>query len=220
MSVNTVSRIGVGIVAGKGVIRRGVKKENAVGIGVGIVTGKGVIIGVAEPNAGIAGIGFGLYRFYKNQLDLAMSYCYKISGAKFNTITKKQVNLDVTVKLLNNSSFEADITGYNLDVVLNGKLVATIASNKTLTIKANGVSELGLNVDFDPSKVFNPSDLLNLIAWAITDKENIVIRTKGTFSAKLNFIKVSDYPVDISMTLAEIMAPDDPNAPKQVCNIQ
>jgi LEA14-like dessication related protein len=170
--------------------------------------------------AGLAGIGYGLYRFYKKQIDLALSYCYKISGAKFNTVTKNRINLDLMVKILNNSAFQADLTGYDFDVFINGKFIAKIAGSKAQSIASKGVSELGLNIDFNPDKVFNADDLMKLITWYFTDKANVVIQVRGSFSVRLNFIKVSEYPIDVKMSLADITAPEDPKKPKQICNIQ
>lgn len=170
--------------------------------------------------AGIGGLGFALYAFYKRQITLAMSYCYKFSNISFINTSKDRFTIDLTLKIKNQSDIRLNLPNYMFEVYINNKFITTVASAVPTDLLANAVSLLTVRIDFNPSKVFNFSDVLSLIASALTDKSKFVIRLKGKISANISFIKIKDMPIDMQMTLADILAPADPNAPEKLqCQI-
>lgn len=179
---------------------------------------KQVVIGTSLI-AGVVALVYGLYQFYTYQISQALKYCYKISSVSFNKISLNNINMNVGVLIMNKSDFVVNLTGYSFDIYLNEKLITTAKSNQIQTIANNSVSEIVANVNFEPSKFFDLSYVAQLLIWAVNSKDKIVLQIKGSFSAKLNFIQIANYPVDFKMTLAEILAPEDPNNPKEKCDI-
>jgi hypothetical protein len=68
-----------------------------------------------------------------------------------------------------------------------------------------------MNIKFDPLKFWKESDALALVIYATTSRKNFIIRVNGYLSAKMNFISIANMPIDISMTLDEILNPPKPN---------
>jgi hypothetical protein len=170
--------------------------------------------------AGIGAIAFGLYKFYKYQLSLAMQYCYKISRYNFNALNQDGINMDLFINIENKSDFSVTIIGYNLDILVNNNKVGTVISKTQYTLANKSITEIGLNILFNPLTSFNLTDVISLLGYALTDKSKFIIEVKGSLSGKMNFIQIKDFPIDIKMSLADILAPEDPNKPKTVCDIK
>jgi LEA14-like dessication related protein len=148
-----------------------------------------------------------MYAFYKKQIAAALNYCYKISKVKINNVAKNDIDLDVTVKIRNNSEFILNVTKYSMNVAINGAIVANIASNTPQIIQNKGVSEIVMKVKFDPAKFFKDSDILGIVIAATTNRKAFIISVNGSLSAKMNFLSLTNIPIDISMTLDEILKP-------------
>lgn len=170
--------------------------------------------------AGIGAIVYGLYRFYKYQVSLAMEYCYKITNYKFNALDQNGINMDLFLKIENKSDFIITILGYDLDILVNGKNVGHVVSKTQYTLLNKSITEIGINVLFNPLSSFSLVDVIALLTYAVTDKSKFIIEVKGTISGKMNFIQIKNFPIDIKMSLADILAPEDPNKPKTVCDIK
>ena len=63
---------------------------------------KALIIG------GVGLAGFGLYRYFKYQVDLAMKYDYKIKNFKYLGIKGNDVNVSATIEITNKSNFKLE----------------------------------------------------------------------------------------------------------------
>jgi LEA14-like dessication related protein len=168
--------------------------------------------------SGLSALVFGLYKFYSYQISQALTYCYKLTRLKFNKIDTNRINLDLFLKVRNNSDFIVDLNGYSFEISINEKVVGKAESTMPVTVKNNGVTELGVNLNFDPIQMFDLAYVIKLISYALDDKTKFIIKVKGVLHAKMQFIPIS-MPINITMNLAEITAPEDPNNPKQVCNI-
>jgi len=170
--------------------------------------------------AGIGAVAYGLYKFYKYQVSLAMQYCYKISNYKFNTLNQDGINMDLFVKIENKSDFVFTIVGYSLDILINNNKVGTVISKQQYTLANKSITEIGLNVLFNPIASLNLTEAITLVSYALTAQSKFIVEIKGTFTGKMNFIQIKDFPLDIKMSLADIMAPEDPNKPKTICDIK
>lgn len=179
---------------------------------------KSIIFTVAT-FAAIGAIAFGFYQFYKRQMRLALSFCYKFSKINIITLSKTKLTLDLTLKIRNQSDIRLNLSDYSFQVWINGKFITVISSVSNTDLLANAVSFLTLRVDFDPSKVFDANDLVTLTLTALTDKKNFIIKIKGKISAKANFIKIKDLPIDMQMSLEDIMKPDEKADEKIECKI-
>jgi LEA14-like dessication related protein len=102
---------------------------------------KGLLFG------GLALAGFGLYRYFKYQVDMALNYDYKIKNFKILGTTSENINVALELEIANNSSFEILIKEYDLKIYFKGLNFATSKSNvpfavlpnTSFTLKTNGV---------------------------------------------------------------------------------
>jgi len=75
---------------------------------------KGLLFG------GIGLAGFGLYRYFKYQINLALNYDYKIKNFKVLSYDADVIKTSLEIEIKNNSSFEILIREYNLKIFFKG----------------------------------------------------------------------------------------------------
>jgi hypothetical protein len=92
---------------------------------------KALIIG------GVGLAGFGLYRYFKYQVDLAMKYDYKIKNFKYLGISGNDVKVSATIEITNKSNFRLEINSFDLRLFYNGKKFADVVSTKKIIIEPN-----------------------------------------------------------------------------------
>lgn len=158
--------------------------------------------------AGLVAVSWGAFRYLKRQVKLATKYCYKISNVKFVKLNKERMIIDLHIKVLNRSNFEVLLKGYNLSLYINDTYVLDVSNKISSVVKADGISEFVVRVDFDPYKTkLNPQKILDLISYAVFDKSKFIIQVKGTLNAQLNFIQIKDMPIDFRTSLEQALAP-------------
>ncbi len=172
--------------------------------------GKVVIVG--SMLVASAGIIYAFYNYVKKELQQAMSFCYKFSNAKIVKAEKSSFIITLTIKIRNQSDIRAKIDNYMFRVFINDKFITTISSLTSVDLLASAVSEIPVKIEFNPQKLFNLAEIIKLTTSALVDQKNFIIRIQGTIAASVNFIKIKDFPIDMKMSLAEIMKPTDPNA--------
>ena len=160
---------------------------------------------------GLSTIGYGVYRVLKEQTKLLKSYCWKIKNVVINTFRMDEVYLTFILLLKNQSDIDVTLTNFDLDVFLNNEKVAKVINTDIgIDWKARGVSEIKFDVKFNPKDVFSSISKVTTLAIDIfSNKENVLIGVKGNVTAKHNFIKVSDLPIDYAMSLASITEDKD-----------
>jgi LEA14-like dessication related protein len=94
---------------------------------------------------GLGAIGFGFYTYFKNQLALALNYEYKIKKLRVVNVSDSQVEITGEIDIKNNSSFQIELTSYDLKFSLLGQQVATSLSDTPVII--NGDSSFKMKVD-------------------------------------------------------------------------
>jgi len=92
---------------------------------------KGLLFG------GIALAGFGLYRYFKYQIDLALNYDYKIKNFKVLSYDNDKIKTSIEIEIKNNSSFEILIKEYDLQLFFNGKNFANTSVNTPFAVLPN-----------------------------------------------------------------------------------
>jgi LEA14-like dessication related protein len=147
----------------------------------------------------------GLYVYYKQQVKLALQYCYKISKINLFHIRKDSFSFEIFIKVQNKSNFTLQINGYDLDVLVNDRKVANVKSDKQYKIYSNGISEISFQVDFDPSKIFDKTYLVNLISYALADQSKIVLSITGYLSIAMDFIKIKKLKFDYKTNIQQIV---------------
>jgi|LakMenEpi03Aug12_release.lakeMendotaPanAssembly.Ray.scaffolds.fasta_scaffold249070_4 LEA14-like dessication related protein len=96
---------------------------------------------------GIGLAGFGLYRYFKSQVDLALNYDYKIKNFKILGYDNDNINVSLELEIVNNSSFEILVKEYDLKISFKGKNIANsknnvpfaVLPNNSFTLKTDGV---------------------------------------------------------------------------------
>lgn len=91
---------------------------------------------------GIAIAGFGLYRYFKYQIDMALNYDYKLKDFKIISQQGETMKVSATFEITNKSSFKVDVTGYNLQLFFKDQPFASTTSTEKITIKPNSSFEI------------------------------------------------------------------------------
>jgi LEA14-like dessication related protein len=105
---------------------------------------KGLLFG------GLALAGFGMYRYFKYQVNMAMNYDYKIKDFKIDNIDGTNVTISLAVDIKNKSSFKVKVKEYDLQLAFKGIPFANTKSNvemeilpeSVFTFKTSGVISL------------------------------------------------------------------------------
>jgi LEA14-like dessication related protein len=141
---------------------------------------KALIIG----GVGIA--GYGLYRYFKYQVDLAMKYDYKIKNFKYLGINGNDVKVSATIQITNKSSFRLVVNSFDLDLYYEGKKFADVISTKPVTIEPNS------SFDITGIGVINVNDIKVGLPQFLSDvlkQKPIEIEVIGQL--KINFMNVN-----------------------------
>ena len=96
---------------------------------------------------GIGLAGFGLFRYFKYQIDLALNYDYKIKNFKILSYDSDKINASLEIEVENKSNFQILVNEYNLKISYKGKNFANakkttpflVLPNNSFTLKTEGV---------------------------------------------------------------------------------
>lgn len=150
----------------------------------------------------VAALGISGYVFYKKQIDKLMDMDYEFMGFQLHNLSVSKSIADVKIKLISDSTLEAEILDLYLDVYINGKFVGVVSENKKILIPAKGYSIVDFHIAADLSKVGeNALDLAGQI-WANKDA---TIQLKGTAKVKSSFITVR-VPIDYSESIKYLLS--------------
>jgi LEA14-like dessication related protein len=102
---------------------------------------KGLLFG------GIGLAGFGLYRYFKYQIDLALNYDYKIKNFKVLSYDSDKITASLEIEVMNKSNFQILVNEYDLKISYKGKNFANakkttpflVLPNNSFTLKTEGV---------------------------------------------------------------------------------
>jgi hypothetical protein len=96
---------------------------------------------------GIGLAGFGLFRYFKYQIDLALNYDYKIKNFKVLSYDSEKINASLELEVVNKSNFQILVNEYDLKISYKGKNFANakkttpflVLPNNSFTLKTEGV---------------------------------------------------------------------------------
>lgn len=94
---------------------------------------------------GIALAGFGLFRYFKYQVDLALNYDYKIKKFNIDSYNSDNINVSLELEIVNNSSFEILVKEYDLKISFKGKNFANTKNNVPFVVLPNNSFDLKTN---------------------------------------------------------------------------
>lgn len=146
----------------------------------------------------------GVHVYYQQTLVRRLSAAY--GGFSVVSMNLNAAEINITVTVTNPSSLDANIDSYNLAVYLNGALVSTITSDQKQYIQASGTSDIVLNVKFSPLQALGKVFTKDVIVGLLLNYSSVVVRVAGTISLDHAGISLTDYPVDISSTIQELIS--------------
>lgn len=149
---------------------------------------KGLIIAGA-----IGAVGVGGYFFYREQYRRLQNISFKLEGIKVNSISLKDVDIDLKIRLISEATIEAVVTDLNLDVFVNDVKVGVVTGSSPIIIPAKGYSIADLKVKSNVSEV--AKDAVNL-GTEIYKSKSANVRISGTATIKSWIIKIKNAPID------------------------
>jgi LEA14-like dessication related protein len=95
---------------------------------------------------GIGLAGFGFYRYFKYQVDMALNYDYKIKNFEILGYDNDKINVSIEIEIKNNSNFEILIKEYDLKLFFKSKNFANtkvttpfaVLPNSSFVLKTTG----------------------------------------------------------------------------------
>src|ERR1035437_4855713 len=164
----------------------------------------------------LAVVGLGAWGVY--QYELALKYCYKIKSFNINDASLSNINATLSVAIRNFANIGISILSVDLDVYVNNIKLTNINSKESQKLDGNGVSIISFGIHVTPKEIagLGIGQISTLIAALLGDKSKINVRIIGTVGVGLGVLTLKQLPLDMTMTVADMMA-DDPNA--FVCDI-
>jgi LEA14-like dessication related protein len=141
---------------------------------------KALIIG------GVGLAGFGLYRYFKYQVDLALKYDYKLKNFKYLGIDGNDIKVSATIEITNKSNFKLTINSFDLNLFYKGKKFSDVVSEKPVIINANQSFEVV------GQGILNVNDIKQALPLFIIDvakRKPIDVEVEGNM--KINFMGIN-----------------------------
>jgi LEA14-like dessication related protein len=91
---------------------------------------------------GLGLAGFGLYRYFKYQIDLALSYEYSLKDFKILGQTDNKLDVSAVFSIKNKSSFEVIVKDYDLQLFFKDLPFASTKLTEQITIQPNSTFEI------------------------------------------------------------------------------
>lgn len=103
---------------------------------------------------GFGALGTAFYFYFKQQLELALSYDYKIATWRIDNLTDKTAEVEVTIQLQNKSAFEVTVEQYDLQIFYKDIPIARAISAGKTQILANSTIPIKMvgTIVFDEAK--------------------------------------------------------------------
>ena len=152
---------------------------------------------------GVGGFAFGVYSFYKRQIDILKDLSFNVASVKIVDSSFQETKLLITLNVVNRSEINFTITGYKLSVLVNEQPVSVV-NNKRLNEKVKGLgqlSKINFYATFSPEQVLG-SDFLTAI---LNSLGNTDIRIKGDVATKKWGLPLPKYPLDLSLKLKDFI---------------
>lgn len=125
---------------------------------------------------GIAIAGFGLYRYFRYQVDLALNYDYKLKDFKIISQEGDIIKVSATFSIVNKSSFKVEVKGYDLELAFKDIPFAITKSTETVTIKPNSSFEI---IGYGEINIKSTKIVLLSLVKDIFDRKPIDVSVSG-----------------------------------------
>ena len=126
---------------------------------------------------GLAIAGFGLYRYFKYQIDLALNYDYKLKDFRVIGQEGDLLKVSATFQISNKSSFKVDVIGYELQLFFKDTPFALTKSTDKITIQPNSSFEI---VGYGEININTSKIIILPFLKDVLDRKPIDISVSGT----------------------------------------
>lgn len=177
---------------------------------------KQTVVGIVILTMGAILIGSIIY--FKNQIDKAINYCYKLRAVRFIKLQKDNIIFEIDILINNRSEFDIQINSYELGVYIDNIFITTIKSkNVTQIISPQSKNIVTAVVDFKPDDL-SPDQVGQIITKAIFNRDKLSFRVSGKLAFLFGgLIEMKEFPIEISMTMKEIMEDSPESEERMVC---
>jgi len=94
---------------------------------------------------GLGGIGYGLYYYFRKQLDLALDFDFSIKDIEVLALDNDGVNLGLLISVTNKSSFAIEVIDYDIDMIYEGTNVAKAKSSQKFIVQGDSSFDVPTN---------------------------------------------------------------------------
>lgn len=138
--------------------------------------------------AGLGVIGFGIYRYFKKQIDLITDFEWKVINLSFDTVSPNLLKGKVVFRFTNKSDIELTITKFYLDLYLNGEYIGWLEDKNEFVIPARGFSDIPIGFSVNPQLVVK--NVVDIVVLASKLKDAI-FSFDGAASVRSGFVSTS-----------------------------
>lgn len=111
----------------------------------------------------------GLVLYLRRQFALLADYDYKITGLKFNKISKNNISVDVKTLIFNKSKIEATVNKIYLELLIQDTKVGFVTESGAWIIPAKGSNEIVMKITFNPQLVLK--NIADIVLGGIRQKD-------------------------------------------------
>jgi hypothetical protein len=147
---------------------------------------RGLIIGSIVAGFGL--IGFGIYRYFKKQIDLATNFEWKILDINFKNVSINNLTGKIKFRFENKSDIEIMINEFYLDLYLSGEYIGWLRDSGEFVIPAKGFNDLEFDFTINPTYII--SNALDIISIATKNKD-AMFTLKGYMKVKSGLIRTT-----------------------------
>ncbi len=138
--------------------------------------------------AGLGVIGFGIYRYFKKQVDLLTDFEWSVIKLDFDTVSPNLLKGKVVFRFTNKSDIELTITKFYLDLYLNGEYIGWLEDKNEFVIPARGFSDIPIGFSVNPQLVVK--NVVDIVVLASKLKD-AVFSFDGAASVRSGFVSTS-----------------------------
>jgi len=128
---------------------------------------------------GLALGGFGLYRYFRYQIDLALNYDYKFKDFKTLGQVGDFLKVAATFRIINKSSFKIEVTGYELQLFFKDIQFATTKSIKKIIIQPNSSFDI---IGYGEINVSNSKNYILPFIMDVAKRKPIDVAVSGVIN--------------------------------------
>lgn len=141
---------------------------------------------------------YGIYQYAKKNTAKLAEMTYRFQNFKVLNVSFRDFSSSIEVVLTNPSNIGFTVTGYDINVQIQGTPLLNIKDDSVnITIPSNESVAIPLAIQFDPRKLSATLLPLFLAVFVTGDsKEKLKIRYYGTASGRFGALGVKNIPID------------------------